>query len=335
MTTSPLAAAAQGPRSGTRRLRVLTWHVHGNYLHYLSHAPHDFYLVTRPGHPPGHAGRVGALPWRDNVHEVAEHDVAAREFDCVLFQSLRHFVEDRPRVLSPAQQQLPTLYLEHDPPQQHPTATPHPAGSSSIHLIHVTPFNALMWDNGDAQVSVIEHGVPLPEAPLYAGTRAEGIVVVNNLRSRGRRLGCDLFERVRERVPLHLVGMDSASLGGAGEIANPQLPAYMAQFRFFFNPIRYTSLGLAMLEAMAVGLPVVAFATTEVPTVVRNGINGYVDTRPQRLVEAMRALIAAPALAQRLGEAARETIRSRFSLQRFAADWDRVLTQAADRSGAS
>ncbi len=57
---------------GRRRLRILTWHVHGNYLYYLTQAPHDFFLVTRPGHPPGSAGKVGALPWGDNVHEVAD-----------------------------------------------------------------------------------------------------------------------------------------------------------------------------------------------------------------------------------------------------------------------
>ncbi|MGD9946162.1 MAG: glycosyltransferase family 4 protein [Burkholderiaceae bacterium] len=298
-------------------------------MHCLSHAPHEFYLVTRPGHPPGHAGRVGALPWRDNVHEVPESEVADGEFDCVLFQSYRHFVEDAPRVLSAAQRRLPTLYVEHDPPQQHPTGTLHPAGQRGIHLIHVTPFNALMWDNGEAEVTVIEHGVPLPEAPLYSGARAKGIVVVNNLRSRGRRLGCDLFEQMRRELPLQLVGMDSESLGGAGEIANDQLSAYIAQFRFFFNPIRYTSLGLAMLEAMAAGMPIVAFATTEVPMVIRDGVNGYADTRPRQLEQAMRTLLDEPALARRLGEAARQTVSQRFSLQRFARDWDGVLRTAA------
>ena len=29
-----------------RRLRILTWHVHGNYLYYLTQVPHDFYLVN-------------------------------------------------------------------------------------------------------------------------------------------------------------------------------------------------------------------------------------------------------------------------------------------------
>ena len=54
----------------SRRLRILTRHVHGNYLYYLTQAPHDFHVVTKPGHPPGYAGRVGVLPWGENVFEV-------------------------------------------------------------------------------------------------------------------------------------------------------------------------------------------------------------------------------------------------------------------------
>jgi len=57
--------------SARRPLRILTWHVHGNYLHYLSHIPHELHVVTKPGHPPGYAGRVGRLPWRDNVKYVS------------------------------------------------------------------------------------------------------------------------------------------------------------------------------------------------------------------------------------------------------------------------
>ena len=36
------------PTNRQRRLRILTWHVHGNYLYYLTQVPHDFYLVTSP-----------------------------------------------------------------------------------------------------------------------------------------------------------------------------------------------------------------------------------------------------------------------------------------------
>jgi hypothetical protein len=318
-------SAASSPAG--RRLRVLTWHVHGNYLYYLSQAPHDFFLLTLPGHPPGHAGRVGRLPWGDNVHEVPAEHLAGMAFDCVLYQHRAAFDEDRLRLLTPAQRALPALYLEHDPPQQHPTSTRHWASEvEGVHLVHCTAFNALMWDSGAAPVSVIEHGVKLPANVQHLGDKAEGLVVVNNLRKRGRRLGLDVFEQVRAQVPLVLVGMDAASVpGGLGEVPNPELPAFMARYRFFFNPIRYTSLGLSVLEAMGIGMPVVALATTELPSVIANGVNGYIDTRLDRLVEVMHELLRDPALARRWGDAAQRTVRERFGIERFAADWDRVL----------
>ena len=43
-------------------------------------------------------------------------------------------------------------------------------------------------------------------------------------------------------MPLELVGMGSAELGGIGEVPNPALPNFLSHYRFFFNPIRYTSL---------------------------------------------------------------------------------------------
>lgn len=309
-----------------RRLRVLTWHVHGNYLYYLSQAAHDFHLVTLPGHPPGHAGRVGSLPWGANVHEVAADEVMGRRFDCVLYQSRRHWDEDRFRWLGDAQRALPAVYLEHDPPQEHPTATRHPAADGDAHIVHVTAFNALMWDNGGARTRVIEHGVLVPDDARYRGDRDEGIVVVNHLRARGRRLGADVYERARARVPLTLVGMGSEALGGEGEIPNVELPAFLSRFRFFFNPIRYTSLGLSVLEAMTVGLPVVALATTEIPAVIRNGVNGYADTDLDTLVDVMHTLRADPSLARKWGEAARADALARFSIGRFARDWTTFLS---------
>ena len=95
----------------------------------------------------------------------------------------------------------------------------------------------------------------------------------------------------------------------------------MAAHRFFFNPIRYTSLGLAVIEAMMVGLPIVGLATTELSSVIRNGENGFIDTRTDRLVDAMRQLLADRALAERLGTAAKRTAHERFHIERFIADW--------------
>jgi glycosyltransferase involved in cell wall biosynthesis len=140
-----------------------------------------------------------------------------------------------------------------------------------------------------------------------------------------------VFERARGQVPLDLVGMFAEELGGIGEVPPPELAAFIARYRFFFHPIRYTSLGLAACEAMMLGMPVVALATTEMSTVVDNGVSGRIDTSVERLVEHMKELLADPELARRLGEEARRTARRRFSIERFVSDWDQVLREATGR----
>ncbi|WP_345815169.1 glycosyltransferase family 4 protein [Paraburkholderia sp. PREW-6R] len=312
-----------------RRLRVLTWHVHGNYLYYLTQTPHEFYLVTKPGHPPGHAGKVGVLPWGDNVHEVSADDVRNQEFDVILYQHRSHWEHDREQVLSAAQQRLPRVYIEHDPPQENPFEQRHWVDDPGTLLVHVTHFNRLMWDSGATPTTVIEHGVVVPEGVRYSGELARGIVVVNHLAQRGRRLGADVFTETRERVPLDLVGMDAQSLAGIGEIGNLELAAFTARYRFFFNPIRWTSLGLAIVEAMTIGMPIVGLATTELATVIRNGENGFIHTDVDALVDAMNALIRDPGEARRLGEGARLTALERFHIDRFAQEWHDTLLRVA------
>jgi glycosyltransferase involved in cell wall biosynthesis len=126
--------------------------------------------------------------------------------------------------------------------------------------------------------------------------------------------------------------MDAESLGGLGEVFPPDLPAFMARYRFYFHPIRFTSLGLALLEAMMIGLPIVGLATTELVTVIRNGENGFIDTDPDKLIEPMRRLLGDPAEARRLGENARRTAFERFNIHRFARDWERAF---ADVTGST
>jgi glycosyltransferase involved in cell wall biosynthesis len=276
---------------------------------------------VKAGRPAGYGGRAGSFPWPDNLHEVPIEELRDLELDCVLYQSARHYLYDGPELLSDEQLALPAIYLEHDPPREHPTDTRHPVDDSSILLVHVTPFNALMWDSGATPTRVIEHGVTIPEDARYSGELARGIAVVNNLASRGRRLGADVFVEARSRVPLDLVGMGAEELDGLGEVQPPELARFASRYRFFFNPIRYTSLGLAICEAMMAGMPIVGLATTELVTVVENGESGWVDTKLETLIEHMNALLTSPAEARRLGEGARRTAVERFGIDRFARDW--------------
>jgi hypothetical protein len=326
-----------------RRLNVLTWHTHGSYLYYLAHAPHEFHVLARPGRPPGYGGRCGPFPFGPNVHDLPAAQARERDFDCILFQEDHHWHKDQYELLTPAQRALPRIYLEHDPPGMLPGMAPgpaagtgsgatvwptdprHPVDDANVLLVHVTPFNALMWDSGRTPTRVIEHGVALPEGVRYGGYIERGLVVTNHLARRGRRMGADLFAALRTEIPLDLVGMGSSELGGIGEVDHPQLPALVARYRFLFSPVRYSSLSLSTIEAMMAGVPVVALATAEMATVIAHGVSGVAVTDTRRLADAMRALLRDRGLAERLGAAGRRTALERFSIARFGADWDAAL----------
>ena len=310
-----------------RPLKILTWHTHCSYLYYLTQVPHQFYVLSRPGRPPGYGGRCGHIPWGENVIDLPVEQARQRQFDCILFQDDDQYFRDQHEFLTPAQRRLPRIYLEHDTPREHPTDMRHPVDDPEVLLVHVTHFNALMWDNGRMPVRVVEHGVMAPPQVRHTGELARGLVVVNHLARRGRRLGADVFAHVRSRIPLDLVGMGAEELGGLGEVRHAQLPAFAARYRFLFNPIRYTSLGLAVIEAMMVGLPVVALATTEVATVIENGRSGYIDTNVDSLIERMQALLQDPALARELGAGARRRAQERFGIGRFVDEWMRVFAE--------
>ena len=308
---------------------MLTWHVHGNYLLYLAHADAELVVPFTEDREHPYGGRAGSFPWPDNLVEVPLDAVAGEPVDVVLHQSLRTWTDDRWTVLSDEQRRVPQLYLEHDPPRQNPYETAHPLAGSEALVVHVTHFNELMWDTGTTPTRVVEHGVEVPTSARYTGELERGLVIVNDLPSRGRRLGLDVFERVREQVPLDLVGMGSEALGGLGEVPPPELPAFAARYRFLFNPIRWTSLGLAVCEAMHVGLPVIGLATTEMARAVVSGVSGHVDTDVEALVGHMRRLLADPAEAHRLSEGARRLARARHGIDRFAREWSQTLAAAA------
>jgi glycosyltransferase involved in cell wall biosynthesis len=122
--------------------------------------------------------------------------------------------------------------------------------------------------------------------------------------------------------------MDAARLGGIDNPPQAVLHAEMARRRVYLHPIRWTSLGLSLIEAMHLGMPVVALATTEAPEAVPREA-GVISTSVDTLAQALHALIADPARAEAMGRAARAAALARYGLGRFLDDWDRVLGEVA------
>lgn len=315
----------------TRPARVFTWHIHGSYLYYLTQTPCIFYLPVKEDGEHGYGGRTKNYPWSDNVIEVPVNRLSELEFDCILFQSKKNYLEDQYSDLTEAQRALPRIYLEHDPPREVPTDTRHVVDNPEMLIVHVTHFNKLMWDNNSTRATVIEHGVMVDETVAYTGELPKGLVVINEIQKRGRRLGYDIFEEVRKQVPLDIVGMSSLDIGGLGEINNRELAAFSSKYRFFFNPIRYTSLGLSVLEAMMTGIPIVGLATTEMVVTIENEKSGYLHTDIDKVIEKMKFLLDHPETAKEWGRGARKVAMERFNIERFKEDWRRVIEEEMEK----
>jgi glycosyltransferase involved in cell wall biosynthesis len=204
------------------------------------------------------------------------------------------------------------------------------AGRDDLVIAHVTHFNDLFWDTGGTRTTVIEHGVVEP-AVRWTGDLDRLAVVTNEPIRRGRVTGTDLFPRFAAVAPLDVYGMGVAGLRSERIEAYDDPPqarmhAEVARRRAYLHLCRWTSLGLSLIEAMQMGMPVLALATTEAIAAVPPDA-GVLSTRVDTLVEAARRLIDEPDEARRLGARARQVALARYGLDRFIADWDRLLEE--------
>lgn len=120
---------------------------------------------------------------------------------------------------------------------------------------------------------------------------------------------------------------DSVAMVGRRE----DMPAVYASLDIMVSSSRQEGLPMAILEAMASGLPLVATAVGDVPVAVLDGITGILvpAENVELLAAAMVKLIQDPALRERLGGAARKLIEEEFSAERMATDYLRVYEGVA------
>jgi glycosyltransferase involved in cell wall biosynthesis len=318
-------------------MNILLWHVHGSWTTAFVQGGHRYLVPTTPERGPYGLGRARTYLWPDNVVEHGPEELADAEVDVVLLQRPEELDLARRWLRRDVGREVPAIYVEHNTPKGDVPNTRHPmADRDDLVLVHVTHFNELFWDNGGTRTVVIEHGIPTPEA-TYTGELARLAIATNEPVRRWRVTGTDLMPRFAQVAPLDVYGMGLAELNERLGLDHERMAvhddppqgwmhAQVARRRAYLHLTRWTSLGLSLLEAMAMGVPVVALATTEAVAAVP-GSAGVLDTRVESLVEAARWLIGDGEAAHRLGTAARDAALARYGLGRFLADWDLLLKE--------
>jgi glycosyltransferase involved in cell wall biosynthesis len=313
---------------------VLLWHVHGSWTTAFVQGRHEYLIPVTADRGPDGLGRARTWSWPASAVEITREEAADAEVDVVVLQRPPELEGLAAQWLGGRRpgREVAAVYLEHNAPQGRINELRHLAADRpELVVVHVTHFNDLFWDCGSTPTRVIEHGIVDP-GDRYSGEVPAAAMVVNEPARRGRVTGTDLLERLGAAVPVDLFGMQTQHLAGApgvrsvADLAQDRLHAEMARRRLYLHPVRWTSLGLSLLEAMHLGMPVVALATTEVVEAVPPDA-GVISTRPERLWDGVRDFVHDEDAARLAGKAARAAALERYGLARFLADWDALLEE--------
>lgn len=218
------------------------------------------------------------------------------------------------------------------------------------------------WGVSGPRLRVIRNGIDVARFGFVDKGRARsglglppGSPVVGTVARIGWEKGPDLFVRaaagVTGRYPqaLFVVAGDGPALGEVRRLAatcglggairflgrRDDIPRVLSALDVFVLPSRSEGLPLALMEAMASGLPVVATAVGGVPEVIREGINGCLVPAGDcvALADRLQGLIGDPDLRARLGAAARLTAERQFDagamVRRVEDLYDEVLRPGA------
>ena len=109
-----------------------------------------------------------------------------------------------------------------------------------------------------------------------------------------------------------------------GRVAQEELPVYYSAADVCVVPSFYESFGLAALESMACGTPVVASRVGGLSTVIQHGSTGYLKSWrcPEAFANSLEMLISSKSLQSSMGLAARRRAED--------LSWDKVAGQIAD-----
>jgi glycosyltransferase involved in cell wall biosynthesis len=156
--------------------------------------------------------------------------------------------------------------------------------------------------------------------------KAEVLTVAHDFINRDYALNYQGWERITHDLPRRVIG-DTKGLSEQSQSVEELVEAYQ-QALVYINPSVLSPVPTSMLEAMACGCAIVSTATCEIPNIIKHGENGLLSNDETELKHFIRELLANPEKARELGYNARQTIKERFSTERFVNEWNTIFDKA-------
>lgn len=307
------------------KLDILTVPTHEGYQSLLSNTGHNFYMLSGPGLKTWdfHTRR---LPDNHYIYKLDYNKMRGSErFDLILCQNRIQQWD----ILNTISKNfgIPIVVLDHTepPPNIQPDDLQILLQRVGDVNVFITEHNKKSWGNLSGRI--IPHAVDTEifKPTLTVENYDSGVSVVNHFAQRDIFCGWELWKKIVEKVPVHLIGENP---GLSKSINKPsELNYALNSFKFFLNTSQYSPVPLSMLEAMAAGMAVVTTAQQEIPKIIEHGKNGLMSNNPEELIEYCNLLRSDENLRSELGKNARQTIEERFSMQSFTDNWNTIFKE--------
>ncbi|OQX65678.1 MAG: hypothetical protein B5M55_03445 [Desulfococcus sp. 4484_242] len=317
-------------------MNILSFNWHTPYLSLLARLDHHFDVA-----PANRQGHIHKEPWHENMRPltpnvtpittaealkrlknshydlVLGHNVAdmafTRAFSLpkILVFHTRFLTEprnrDRPEMIEACRRQIRELI-------------------SGVYCVFIAETKRYDWG---LPGEVIMPGVDVSLYGGYTGENPRVLRVGNFIRMRDETSGYSMQEAVLQGLPSLVMG-DNPDIPGARPSRDwEDLKQAYRENRLFLNttiPEWEDGYNLAMLEAMATGMPVVSLSNPVSP--LTDGLNGYVSADISGLRQRVHMLLRDLNLAKTIGSEGKRTVERFFPIGPFLEKWERAIRRA-------
>jgi len=318
------------------KLNILTFPTHERYESNLCKTGHDFYALKY-----GKPWNESYAPVPDNYYIV---DSIPEDVDFDIF--LSHTSCDRIQLAHDMLSQTSTDCIEHlnklsIPILRHCHILPNPNAEKLDDLLDsykkipvnrssfISDYNRSAFGYDESNADIVEHGIDSDFwCPDERPRKNVCLSVVNDWINRdwccGFALwGATVLANTPHQLPIAVYG-DTPGLSESAKDTNHLRDIYR-NASVFLNTSLISPVPTVLMEAMSCGCAIVSTQNCMIPEIIEHGVNGYMANDPNELRNYCIKLLENPSLARKMGDAARDTIVSKFSLTRFVENWNNLL----------
>jgi hypothetical protein len=323
-------------------IRILTHYAHESYQQALSKIPGvEFYhVIDSTGVWP--ADKKPKFIWPENVSKpdnikgIEARDIRIQDFDLVLIH-WHPFIE----TFSNLWGDLPVIFLEHTwPKNNHPGEINHWKNVRHEfvdHTVFITLSSKKAWDyEHDENSSYIYHSIDVdafPKKILYDSKTI--MTTTNEFITRDWACGFTFWANVlglsgkpyfpKDQIQLFGYGNDNIKPYAKGRRSREEVLDLLVNAGVYFNPSQMSPIPMSLLEAAAVGTPIVSTAKCEVGRLFKNKIHGIISDDIVELRCGIKELLNHLEHAKVMAENAREVVQVNFSPEKFQENWLKVF----------